>query len=113
MTTDGRGVVVDDFLRSPSSRDVFAADDAHGRLQLSPIASYEGRVVARNLIEGDVERVDYASVPKILWTVPPLASVGLAEVEAPHAGSTSRSSRATWRGGRSMRSMTTRSRARR
>jgi glutathione reductase (NADPH) len=82
VTTDGRGVVVDDFLRSPSSRDVFAAGDAHGRLQLSPIASYEGRVVARNLIEGDVERVDYASVPKILWTVPPLASVGLTEVEA-------------------------------
>ena len=82
VASDARGVVVDDFLRSSSNRDVFAAGDAHGRLQLSPVASYEGRVVARNLLEGDVERVDYAAVPKVLWTVPPLASVGLTEPDA-------------------------------
>jgi glutathione reductase (NADPH) len=82
VTTDARGVVVDDFLRSPSNRDVFAAGDAHGRFQLSPVASYEGRIVARNLLEGDAERVAYESIPKVLWTVPPLASVGLTEPEA-------------------------------
>ncbi len=82
VEADPRGIVVDAFLRSPTNRDVFAAGDAHGRLQLSPVASYEGRVVARNLLEGDVERVDHAAVPKVLWTVPPLASVGLTEREA-------------------------------
>ena len=86
VEVDPRGVVVDDFLRSPTNRDVFAAGDAHGRLQLSPVASYEGRIVARNLLEGDVERVDYAAIPKILWTVPPLASVGLTEPEARQRG---------------------------
>jgi glutathione reductase (NADPH) len=86
VEADERGVVVDDFLRSRTNRDVFAAGDAHGRLQLSPIASYEGRVVARNLLEGDVERVAYGAVPKVLWTVPPLASVGLTEAEARKRG---------------------------
>lgn len=82
---DDRGVTVSDFLRSTNAS-VFAAGDAHGRLQLSPIASYEGRVVARNLLEGDVERVDYSSIPQALYTVPPLASVGLTEAEARKRG---------------------------
>jgi glutathione reductase (NADPH) len=79
---DARGVVVDDFLRSVSNPAAFAAGDAHGRLQLSPVASWEGRIVARNLLEGDVERADYAAIPKVLYTVPQLASVGLTEAEA-------------------------------
>lgn len=83
---DNRGVVVNEFLRSPSNPLVFAAGDAHGRLQLSPVASYEGGVAARNFLNGDMERVDYSSIPRALYTVPPLASVGLAESEARKRG---------------------------
>jgi glutathione reductase (NADPH) len=77
-----RGVQVNEFLRSSSNDKIFAAGDAHGRLQLSPIASYEGRIVARNFLEGDVEPADYSTIPRALYTVPPLASVGLTEAEA-------------------------------
>ncbi len=77
-----RGVVVDDFLRSHSNRQVFAAGDAHGRMQLSPVASYEGRVAARNFLEGNVERVQYDSIPSVVFAVPPLAKVGWTEAEA-------------------------------
>jgi glutathione reductase (NADPH) len=86
VETDRRGVVVDDYLRSPSNPGIFAAGDAHGRLQLSPIASYEGGVVAKNLIEGDTERVNYDAIPRAVYTVPPLASVGLTEAEARKRG---------------------------
>jgi glutathione reductase (NADPH) len=82
VETDKRGVVVNDFLRSTTNPQVFAAGDAHGRLQLSPVASYEGRVVAKNFLEGDTERVSYAAIPRAIYTVPPLASVGLTEAEA-------------------------------
>lgn len=81
-----KGVVVDDYLRSPGNRRVFAGGDAHGVRQLSPVASYEGRVIARNFLEGDVEEVDYSRIPRAVYTVPPLASVGLTEEEARRAG---------------------------
>src|SRR5262249_39771973 len=86
VATAPRGVLVNDYLRSPSNPGVFAAGDAHGRLQLSPVASYEGRVVARNFLEGDVERVEYSAIPKVLFTVPQLASVGVTEPEAEKRG---------------------------
>ncbi|HWP42054.1 MAG TPA: NAD(P)/FAD-dependent oxidoreductase [Blastocatellia bacterium] len=83
---DRRGVVVNEFLRSASNPQVFAAGDAHGRLQLSPVASYEGRVAARNFLEGDTEPVSYDSIPRAVYTIPPLASVGLTEAEARQRG---------------------------
>lgn len=81
-----RGVVVDEFLRSRENRRVFAGGDVHGELHLSPLASYEGRLVARNFLEGDAERADYASIPRAVFTVPPLAAVGKTEEEARRAG---------------------------
>jgi glutathione reductase (NADPH) len=86
VETDRRGVIVNEYLRSPSNPSVFAAGDAHGRLQLSPIASYEGRVVAINFLKGDAERVNYDAIPRAVYTVPPLASVGLTEAEAARRG---------------------------
>jgi len=83
---DRRGIMTNDFLRSVSNPDVFAAGDAHGRLQLSPIASYEGRVVGRNLVENDAERVDYTSIPRALYTIPQLAMVGMTDDEARSSG---------------------------
>jgi glutathione reductase (NADPH) len=86
VETSRRGVVVNDFLRSQSNPNIFAAGDAQGRLQLSPVASYEGRVVAKNFLQGDIERADYEAIPRAIYTIPPLASVGLTEAEARKRG---------------------------
>jgi glutathione reductase (NADPH) len=80
------GVAVDAYLRSPANRRIFAGGDAHGEWQLSPVASYEGRVIARNFLGGDAQKVDYATIPRAVFTVPPLASVGLTEEEARRTG---------------------------
>ena len=80
------GVVVDAHLRSPGNRRVFAGGDAHGERQLSPVASYEGRVIARNFLEDDVEKADYSVIPRAVFTVPPLAMVGMTEEAARGAG---------------------------
>ncbi len=77
-----RGILVDEYLRSRTNRSVFAGGDSHGLFQLSPVASYEGRIIARNFLEGDVSKVDYTSVPQAIYTTPPLARVGLTETEA-------------------------------
>lgn len=76
------GVLVDEYLRSPTNRRVFAGGDSHGILQLSPVASYEGRIIARNFLEGNVATVDYTTVPQAIFTTPPLATIGLTETEA-------------------------------
>ncbi len=83
-----RGVLVNDYLRSTTNRRIFAGGDAHGLLQLSPVASYDGRIIARNFLEGDVATVDYSSVPQAIYTTPPLATVGLTETEARQRGLT-------------------------
>lgn len=79
-----RGISVSDYLQSVSNPAVYAAGDAAATpgLPLTPVASMEGRVVAANLIEGNHEKPNYTGVPTVVFTVPPLASVGLQESAA-------------------------------
>jgi glutathione reductase (NADPH) len=81
---DEQGVRVSDFLQSISNPMVYAAGDAagSGSPRLSPIAGYEGTIVAANLIDGNHVRTEYRGVPTVVFTVPPLAAVGLKEDEA-------------------------------
>jgi glutathione reductase (NADPH) len=50
------------------------------------VAGYEGRVVAANLLEGNHTTTDYTAVPSVVFTIPPLARVGLREDEARQRG---------------------------
>ena len=85
-----RGVTVNDYLQSVSNPAVYAAGDAAatGGPPLTPVAGYDARVVAMNLLEGNTVRPDYSIVPSVLFTLPPLASVGLGEQAAREAGLT-------------------------
>jgi glutathione reductase (NADPH) len=57
-------------------------DAVAGHAQLSPIATYEGRIVGRNIVDGPKHAPDYASIPSCVFTVPALASVGLTQAGA-------------------------------
>jgi glutathione reductase (NADPH) len=83
-----RGVHTDGFLRSTTNRRIFAAGDVHDgyRYKLCTMACPEGHLAARNYLEGDVEPVNYEGVPQVLYTVPPLASVGLTEAATKEHG---------------------------
>jgi glutathione reductase (NADPH) len=63
---------------------VYAAGDcaATEGPALTPVAGYEGRIVAANLLEGNHATPNYEVVPSVVFTLPPLASVGLREDEA-------------------------------
>ena len=84
---DGVRIEVDAFLRSVSNPSVWVAGDAlvHSA-QLSPVATYEGRIVGRNIVEGASHRPDYSVLPSAVYTVPALASVGMTEAEADAEG---------------------------
>jgi glutathione reductase (NADPH) len=84
--TNGR-IAVDAHLRSTSNPIVHVCGDAVPTSpQLSPIATYEGELVGRNIVEGPRYRPDYASMATSVYTTPPLAAVGLTEGAARQQG---------------------------
>jgi glutathione reductase (NADPH) len=83
-----RGSVFGDaHLRSTSNPAVYVCGDAVATSpQLSPIATYEGRIVGRNIVDGPKHVPDYTSIPACVFTVPALASVGLTQAIAEERG---------------------------
>src|SRR6202011_4008548 len=79
-----RGVRVNEFLQSVSNPAVYAAGDAaaSGGPPLTPVASYDGAIVAANLLNGNHQKPTYLGIPTVVFTIPPLAAVGLGESEA-------------------------------
>ncbi len=82
------GVKVNEFLQSVSNPAVYAAGDAaaSGGPPLTPVAGYEGMIVAANLLKGNNQKPNYLGIPTVVFTIPPLASVGLSEREAREQG---------------------------
>jgi glutathione reductase (NADPH) len=84
---DGFRLALDPTLRSVSNSMVHACGDVLWNTpQLSPVATYEGQIVGRNIVEGPRHRPDYASTPSCVYTIPALASVGLTEAKAQERG---------------------------
>ncbi|QQP91096.1 NAD(P)/FAD-dependent oxidoreductase [Skermanella sp. TT6] len=82
-----RGVEVDGHLRSATNPRVFAAGDAAASgMPLTPKASHDAEVVVANLTGRAGRRVDYGGMPSVVFSLPPLASVGLQEEEAARRG---------------------------
>jgi glutathione reductase (NADPH) len=77
-------VTVNEYLQSVSNPAVYAAGDsaATDGPALTPVAAYHGQIVAANLIEGNHQKSDHSIVPRVVFTVPPLAAVGLQEEAA-------------------------------
>jgi glutathione reductase (NADPH) len=80
------GVSVNDYLQSVSNPAVYATGDAvdSGGFPLTPVAGMQGSIVASNLLKGNHGIPNYAGIPSVVFTTPPLARVGLTE-EAAHA----------------------------
>lgn len=76
-------LLLNEFLQSTSNPAVYAAGDAASSgPPLTPVASRDGAVVAANMVEGNQQRPNYQGVASVVFTIPPLASVGLLEDEA-------------------------------
>ena len=79
-----RGVVVNEYLQSVSNPAVYAGGDSAETdgAPLTPVAGLDGEVIAANLIHGNEQKPDYNVIPTVVFSLPPLASVGLREETA-------------------------------
>ncbi|WKA49658.1 dihydrolipoyl dehydrogenase [Planococcus liqunii] len=84
LKMDGRFVQVDERMAT-SQPEIFAVGDVIGGWQLAHVASAEGIVAAENAA-GENRTIDYAVVPRCVYTSPEIASVGLTEEEAKRQG---------------------------
>jgi glutathione reductase (NADPH) len=83
-----KGIKVDRFLRSISNPNVYAAGDCAdtGMPALTPVAGYQGRTAAANILNPETEPLGNPTIPSVVFTLPPLARVGLSEAEAKQQG---------------------------
>ncbi len=81
---DRNGVTVNDYLQSTTNPSVYAAGDAAGTpgMPLTPVGRMEAEVAAENLLHGNRRKPIYEGIPTVVFTDPPLASVGMREDEA-------------------------------
>lgn len=84
LELDGPFIKVNDRMET-SLTNVYAVGDVIGGWQLAHAASAEG-VVAANNAAGEVDQIDYKVMPRCIYTLPEIASVGLSEDEAKKQG---------------------------
>jgi pyruvate/2-oxoglutarate dehydrogenase complex dihydrolipoamide dehydrogenase (E3) component len=78
-----RGIEIDEQCRAGEG--VWAIGDVTGLAMFTHVAKYQGRVAARDIL-GEPVRADYRAVPRVIFTDPEVASVGLTEDAARAAG---------------------------
>jgi glutathione reductase (NADPH) len=80
---DAHGFIETDPYQSTSAAGVYAVGDVTGRAQLTPVAVAAGRRLADRLFGGQPEaRLDYDDIPTVVFSHPPIGTVGLSEEQA-------------------------------
>jgi mercuric reductase len=83
--TERGAIRVDDELRTTNPR-VFAGGDVTGAPQFVYVAAAHGTLAADNAITGGHRKVDYTGMPRVTFTEPQIAAVGLTDEEANRHG---------------------------
>jgi pyruvate/2-oxoglutarate dehydrogenase complex dihydrolipoamide dehydrogenase (E3) component len=79
-----RAVQVDEHLRAGGG--LWAVGDVTGRGAFTHLAVYQGRIAAADVLGRQHAPADYRAVPRVTFTDPEVAGVGLTEAAAREAG---------------------------
>ena len=80
---DASGFIAADRLQNTNVANIYAIGDVTGRAQLTPVAIAAGRRLSDRLFGGKTDRhLDYALIPTVIFTHPPIGTVGATEAEA-------------------------------
>jgi dihydrolipoamide dehydrogenase len=90
-----RGKVVANERMETNLPGVYAIGDVVGRTWLAHVAETEGEIAAENAM-GHEARMDYDVVPRVIYTFPEIAGVGLTEAQARERGGAVRAEKFPW-----------------
>ena len=80
---DEKGFIVVDKYQNTTDSHIFAVGDVIGKIELTPVAIAAGRRLSERLFNGkDDSYLDYNLVPTVIFTHPPIATIGVTEKEA-------------------------------
>lgn len=80
---DSKGHIVVDEFQNTTREGIYAVGDVCGKALLTPVAIAAGRKLAHRLFEGKADsKVDYSNIPTVVFSHPPIGTVGLTEDEA-------------------------------
>lgn len=85
QTSSTGAIVVNEQLRT-ANPNIYAAGDVTGGPQFVYVAGYEGALAADNAIGGLERAVNLDAVPRVIFTTPEVAAVGMTEYEAVQRG---------------------------
>lgn len=86
VETDSRGAVIVDAGLGTSNPSVWAAGDVTTTPQFVYVAAAAGNIAAENALRGAGRTIDFRTMPRVTFTSPSIASVGLTEEAAREAG---------------------------
>ncbi|MDZ4792392.1 MAG: FAD-dependent oxidoreductase [Hyphomicrobiales bacterium] len=78
---DRGGIAVNSGLKTSNKR-IYAIGDVAGGLQFTHVAGYHANVVVKNALFRIPARADHSGLPRVTFTEPELAQVGLTEADA-------------------------------
>uniref|UniRef100_A0A8D0H7L2 Glutathione reductase n=1 Tax=Sphenodon punctatus TaxID=8508 RepID=A0A8D0H7L2_SPHPU len=83
LKLDARGHIIVDEFQNASRKGIYAVGDVCGKALLTPVAIAAGRKLAHRLFEGKEDsKLDYSNIPTVVFSHPPIGTVGLTEAEA-------------------------------
>lgn len=83
LEPDTSGAIVTDRYENTAAEGIYAVGDVTGKTPLTPVAVAAGRRLADRLFGGLIDRhLDYENVPTVVFSHPPIGTVGLTEPQA-------------------------------
>lgn len=83
VSYDERGYISTDEFQNTNVPGIYAVGDVTGRAQLTPVAIAAARRLGERLFNNQPERkLDYENIPTVMFSHPPIGTVGLTEEQA-------------------------------
>ena len=86
VSSAGSNFIAVDRQLTTSQPNIWAIGDVKGGWMFTHVATYDGPIAALNAVKASGRSVDYRAVPRVIFSDPALAAVGLTEVEAREQG---------------------------
>ena len=83
VSVDKRGYITTDDYQNTAAKNIYAVGDVTPRAQLTPVAIAAGRKLSERVFnEKENSKLDYNNIPTVIFSHPPVGTVGLSEAQA-------------------------------